>query len=148
MSQFEQHALSVDAGRAGNGDTSVRSFTVATPAAALNDLHRRINATRWPERETVDDTTQVTEQMALQMPPELIGIDTNMLAPLPDDIAKALQFGEPARPAFRRTRSVPGSSWTRSTSTVSRTRRKWTNRTQALRARGLSGRPGRLDARP
>ena len=38
----------------------------------------------------------VTEQMALQQPPELIGIHTNMPATIPADIARALQFGEPA----------------------------------------------------
>jgi pimeloyl-ACP methyl ester carboxylesterase len=37
----------------------------------------------------------VTEQMALQTPPGLIGIHTNMPATVPADIAKALQFGEP-----------------------------------------------------
>lgn len=37
----------------------------------------------------------VTEQMALQTPPELIGIHTNMPATLPDDVSKALQFNEP-----------------------------------------------------
>jgi pimeloyl-ACP methyl ester carboxylesterase len=36
----------------------------------------------------------VTEQMALLAPPELVGIHTNMPATVPDDIAKALQFGE------------------------------------------------------
>jgi pimeloyl-ACP methyl ester carboxylesterase len=35
----------------------------------------------------------VTEQMALQTPPGLIGIHTNMPATLPDDVAQALQFG-------------------------------------------------------
>jgi len=37
----------------------------------------------------------VTEQMAVQAPPELLGIHTNMAATVPDDVAKALQFGEP-----------------------------------------------------
>ena len=35
----------------------------------------------------------VTEQMALQLPPELIAIHTNMPATIPDDIAKALSAG-------------------------------------------------------
>jgi len=37
----------------------------------------------------------VTEQMALLTPPELVGIHTNMPATVPDDVAKALQYGEP-----------------------------------------------------
>ena len=37
----------------------------------------------------------VTEQMALQLPPELLGIHTNMPATVPDDVAKALQFSDP-----------------------------------------------------
>ena len=37
----------------------------------------------------------VSEQMALQAPPELLGISTNMPATVPADIAKALKFGDP-----------------------------------------------------
>src|ERR1700734_1275706 len=37
----------------------------------------------------------VTEQMALQTPPGLIRMHTNMPATVPADVAKALQFGEP-----------------------------------------------------
>jgi pimeloyl-ACP methyl ester carboxylesterase len=42
----------------------------------------------------------VTEQMALQAPPELLGIHTNMPATVPDDIAKALSSGGPAPPGL------------------------------------------------
>jgi pimeloyl-ACP methyl ester carboxylesterase len=38
--------------------TEIRPFTIDVPQAALDDLRRRIAATRWPERETVEDATQ------------------------------------------------------------------------------------------
>jgi pimeloyl-ACP methyl ester carboxylesterase len=40
------------------GSTAIRPFEVAFPEADLADLRRRINATRWPERETVGDDSQ------------------------------------------------------------------------------------------
>ena len=39
-------------------DDTIRPFTVGFPEADLADLRRRINATRWPERETVTDDSQ------------------------------------------------------------------------------------------
>lgn len=38
--------------------TAIRPFEVNFPEADLADLRRRINATRWPEQETVSDQTQ------------------------------------------------------------------------------------------
>ncbi len=49
---------------AGNGAASkddsnaIRPFHVHVPKTQLTDLRRRINATRWPEKETVTDTSQ------------------------------------------------------------------------------------------
>ncbi len=40
------------------GDTSIRPFHVNFPDADLADLHRRVVATKWPERELVGDATQ------------------------------------------------------------------------------------------
>jgi pimeloyl-ACP methyl ester carboxylesterase len=43
---------------AATGDSSIRPFHVNFPAADLVDLRRRIVATRWPDRETVADSSQ------------------------------------------------------------------------------------------
>jgi pimeloyl-ACP methyl ester carboxylesterase len=40
----------------------------------------------------------ITELMALQAPPELLGIHSNMPATVPPDIARALKYGEPPPP--------------------------------------------------
>ena len=41
-----------------SGNTAVRAFQVGFPEAELTELRRRINATRWPEHETVTDDSQ------------------------------------------------------------------------------------------
>ena len=37
---------------------AITSFTLAIPQAQIDDLHRRLDNTRWPERETVQDWSQ------------------------------------------------------------------------------------------
>ena len=44
--------------RGSNEDTAIRPFHVKVPQAALDDLRRRLAATRWPDRETVADQSQ------------------------------------------------------------------------------------------
>jgi len=38
--------------------TAIRPFRVNVPEAELTELRRRINATKWPELETVTDQSQ------------------------------------------------------------------------------------------
>jgi hypothetical protein len=46
--------------------TAIRSFHVNVPEAELTELRRRINVTRWPERETVPDRSQGAQLAELQ----------------------------------------------------------------------------------
>ena len=46
--------------------TAIRSFQVNVPEAELTELRRRINATRWPERETVTDASQGVQLATMQ----------------------------------------------------------------------------------
>ena len=54
---------------AASEDKSIRPFHVNVPDTVLDDLCRRIAATRWPDKETVNDTSQgvqlaVVEELA------------------------------------------------------------------------------------
>jgi len=46
--------------------TEIRPFTLAVPQDRIDDLHRRIDSARWPERETVDDWSQGVPLSALR----------------------------------------------------------------------------------
>jgi pimeloyl-ACP methyl ester carboxylesterase len=48
------------------GPNAIRPFHVNVPEAELTDLRRRINATRWPEREPVTDTSQGVQLATVQ----------------------------------------------------------------------------------
>src|SRR5688572_6210164 len=50
-----------------HGDpTAILPFRVNVPESELTDLRRRIEATRWPEKETVADTSQGVPLVPLQ----------------------------------------------------------------------------------
>src|SRR4249920_510661 len=44
----------------------IRRFQISFPEAALTDLRKRINATKWPEPETVPDATQGVQFATMQ----------------------------------------------------------------------------------
>jgi pimeloyl-ACP methyl ester carboxylesterase len=46
--------------------TAIRPFHVNVPEAELTELRRRINATKWPERETVTDASQGVQLATVQ----------------------------------------------------------------------------------
>src|SRR6266478_4432252 len=45
---------------------AIRPFHVNIPEADLTELHRRINATKWPEREQVPDASQGVQLATIQ----------------------------------------------------------------------------------
>src|SRR3954451_4441365 len=46
--------------------TAIRPFTIDIPEADLEDLRARIAATRWPEKEGVDDASQGVKLATIQ----------------------------------------------------------------------------------
>jgi pimeloyl-ACP methyl ester carboxylesterase len=66
-SSWSQSPSPATSGAAAAEDKSIRPFTVPiVPKAALDDLRRRIAATRWPEKETVSDATQGVQLATMQ----------------------------------------------------------------------------------
>jgi hypothetical protein len=50
----------------GSDKKAIRPFDVNVPDADLADLRRRINATKWPEREPVADASQGVQLTTMQ----------------------------------------------------------------------------------
>jgi pimeloyl-ACP methyl ester carboxylesterase len=51
---------------AASEDTAIRPFRVNIPQAALDDLRKRVRATRWPDKETVPDQSQGAQLAKIQ----------------------------------------------------------------------------------
>jgi pimeloyl-ACP methyl ester carboxylesterase len=54
----KENAMAQTSATQAAGKTAIRPFQVNVPAAELTELRRRINSTRWPDRETVTDESQ------------------------------------------------------------------------------------------
>jgi pimeloyl-ACP methyl ester carboxylesterase len=59
------HGAAASAGKPGE-DTSIRPFRAHVSDAAVADLRRRLQATRWPDKETVPDSSQGAQLAKLQ----------------------------------------------------------------------------------
>jgi Epoxide hydrolase N terminus len=53
--------------------TAIRPFTIETPESDLADLRARIVATRFPEKETVDDASQGPQLEMMQAVARYLG---------------------------------------------------------------------------
>lgn len=60
------HAMTQVAQTIGTDGVAIRPFHVNFPESDLTELRRRINATRWPERETVTDDSQGVQLATIQ----------------------------------------------------------------------------------
>jgi len=54
---------------------AIRPFHVNVPETELTELRRRINATKWPERETVTDASQGVQLATIQAPARYWAVD-------------------------------------------------------------------------
>ena len=88
-----------------SADTSIRPFRIDVPQAELDDLRARVRATRWPDKETVDDQSQGVQLAKIQLTRALLGHGLRL----------AQGRGEAQRAAAVRDRGSTGSTSTSST---------------------------------
>ena len=61
-----QQSVTEQGSKQGTDKNTIRPFDVSVPEAELTELRTRINATKWPERETVTDATQGVQLATMQ----------------------------------------------------------------------------------
>ena len=49
-----------------SAESAVRPFRIEVPQGEIDELRRRVNATRWPTRELVTDRSQGVQLVAIQ----------------------------------------------------------------------------------
>ncbi|GGF24516.1 multidrug MFS transporter [Aliidongia dinghuensis] len=82
-----------------SGKPTTTGWDPARTAKAWVVLMKRLGYTRFAAQGG-DLGAIITEVMALQAPPELLGIHVNLPGTIPPDVAKALQAGDPPRADF------------------------------------------------
>ena len=82
-----------------SGKPTATGWDPARTAKAWVVLMKRLGYTRFAAQGG-DLGAIITEVMALQAPPELLGIHVNLPGTIPPDVAKALQAGDPPRADF------------------------------------------------
>jgi pimeloyl-ACP methyl ester carboxylesterase len=82
-----------------SGKPTAPGWTPVTIARAWATLMQRLGYTRYVAQGG-DWGNAVSEVMALQQPPGLLGIHTNMAATVPTDVSKALSVGGPPPPGL------------------------------------------------
>src|SRR5262249_41482236 len=63
---MSQTSATPQSGNEAVGQEAIRPFKVSFPESELTELRRRIKATKWPERETVNDDTQGVRLAVMQ----------------------------------------------------------------------------------
>jgi pimeloyl-ACP methyl ester carboxylesterase len=74
---FAADAISVTSAKNTSSDESIRPFHVNVPQSQLDDLRKRISETRWPDKETVNDSSQGIQLAQVQELVRYWGTDYN-----------------------------------------------------------------------
>ena len=131
-----------------SGKPTAPGWNPVSIARAWATLMQRLGYTQYVAQGG-DWGNAVSEVMALQQPPGLLGIHTNMAATVPPDISKALAFDEPPPADLT---AEERNAWNQLDFFYKKGLGyaiEMTNRPQTLYAtRRFTGRPRRLDARP
>jgi pimeloyl-ACP methyl ester carboxylesterase len=100
-----------------SGKPTAPGWTPVSIARAWATLMQRLGYTRYVAQGG-DWGNAVSEVMAPQQPPGLLGIHTNMAATVPADVSKALRLAARLRPACRPMKNLRGINSMISTSTA------------------------------